>query len=101
MGHSSSSVLRSSRGCPENVLGTPRINLPGTSLERLIRTLPGWSNRTFRGHPRDVGGYIFAGWEIANTGGLVKKNYFNRIVTEIENKTPDVTDFIKKTDTDK
>ena len=79
----------------------PRINLPGTPLESLIKTLPGQSNRTFRGHPRDVGSYIFAGWEIANTGGLVKKNYFNRIVTEIENKTPDVTDFIKKTDTDK
>ena len=63
---------RSSKGCPEKVLGTSRINLPGTSLERQIRTPPGHcirtspgrqirmsprrSNRIFRGRPGDVGG---------------------------------------------
>ena len=65
-------LSRSSRGRPENVLGTSRINLPGTSLERQIKTSPGrhfrtsperqigtspgWSNRIFRGRPGDVGG---------------------------------------------
>ena len=57
-------LSRSSRGRPENVLGTSRINLPGTSLERQIktspgrhfRTSPGRSNRIFRGRPGDVGG---------------------------------------------
>ena len=46
----------SSRGCLENVLGTSRINLPGTSLERQIWTSLGRSNRIFRGCPGDVGG---------------------------------------------
>ena len=65
-------LSRSSRGRPENVLGTSRINLPGTSLERQIKTSPGRhfrtspgrqigtspgrSNRIFRGRPGDVGG---------------------------------------------
>ena len=64
-------LSRSSRGRPENVLGTSRINLPGTSLEHQIKTSPGrrfrtspgrqigtspWrSNRIFRGHSGDVG----------------------------------------------
>ena len=63
-------LSRFSRGRPENVLGTSRMNLPGTSLERQIKTSPGrhfrmsWgreigtflgrSNRIFRGRPRDV-----------------------------------------------
>ena len=66
--------------CSENVLGTSRINLPGTSLERQIKTShgrhfrtspgrqiatclrrqtetsPGRSNRIFRGRPGDFGG---------------------------------------------
>ena len=73
-------LSRSSRGRPENVLGTSRINLPGTSLERQIKTSPGrhfrtspgrqirtspgrqigtslgQSNRIFRWRPGDVGG---------------------------------------------
>ena len=65
-------LSRSSRGRPENVLGTSRINLPGTSLERQIKTSPGRhfrtspgrqietspgrSKRIFRGRPEDVGG---------------------------------------------
>ena len=73
-------LSRSSRECPENVLGTSQINLSGTSLERQIRTSTGrqfrtctrcqigtpsgcqirtslgWSNRIFRGRPGDVGG---------------------------------------------
>ena len=65
-------LSRSSRGRPENVLGTSRMNLPGTSLERRIKmspgrhfrtspgrqigTFPGRSNRIFRGRPGDVGG---------------------------------------------
>ena len=65
-------LWRSSKGRPENVLGTSRINFPGTSLERQIRTLPGHyirtssgrqigmsprrSNRIFRGRPGDSGG---------------------------------------------
>ena len=65
-------LSRSSRGRPENVLGMSRINLPGTSLERkiktspgrhfrmsresLIGTSPGRSNRIFRGRPRDIRG---------------------------------------------
>ena len=73
-------LWRSSRGRPENVLGTSRINLPGTSLERQIKTSPGRhfrtspgrqigtspgrqigtslgrSNRIFRGRPGDVEG---------------------------------------------
>ena len=63
-------LRRSSRGRPENVLGTSWINLPRTSLERQIRVSlghhfmtspgcqikmsPGWSNRIFRGRPQDV-----------------------------------------------
>ena len=63
---------RSSKRRPGNVLATSRINLPGTFLGhqtrtssvrhfrtfpgRQIETSPGWSNRIFRGHPRDVGG---------------------------------------------
>ena len=71
---------RSSRGRPKNVLGTSRINLPGTSLGPQIRTSPGchfgtspglqigtslgcqigtssgWANRIFRELPRDVKG---------------------------------------------
>ena len=65
-------LSRSSRGRSEKVLGTPRINLPGTSLERQIKTSPGshfrsspgrqigtspWrSNRIFRGRPGNAGG---------------------------------------------
>ena len=73
-------LSRSSRGRPENVLGTSQINLPGTFLERQIRTSPGRHfrtsperqlgtssecqigtspgrlNRIFRGRPGDVGG---------------------------------------------
>ena len=73
-------LSRSSRECPENVLGTSQINLSGTSLERQIRTSTGrqfrtytrcqigtpsgcqirtslgWSNRIFRGRPGEVGG---------------------------------------------
>ena len=76
-------LSRSSRGRPENVLGTSRINLPGTSLERQIKTSlgrhfrtsserqigtslwrqietsPGRSNRIFRGRPGDQ--YLPAG----------------------------------------
>ena len=60
------------KGCPENFLGTSRINLPGTSLGRQIRTSPGryfetspgrqigtsprWSNMIFRGRTGDIGG---------------------------------------------
>ena len=59
---------RSPRGRPENVLGTSRINLPGTSLGREIRMSPGChfgspqdvrSGRPrngSRGRPGDVGG---------------------------------------------
>ena len=47
-------LSRSSRGRPENVLGTIRINLPGTSLERQIKTSPGRHFRTSSGRPRDV-----------------------------------------------
>ena len=36
--HHSDVFSRSSRGRPQNVLGTFRINLPGTSLGRQIRT---------------------------------------------------------------
>ena len=73
-------LSRSSRWCHENVLGSSRINLPGTSLERQIKvspghhfrtspgrqigmspghqigTSPGRSNRIFRGRSGDVGG---------------------------------------------
>ena len=73
-------LWRSSKGRPENVLGTSRINLPGTSLERQIRTSTGHhfrtppgryirtsrgrqigmsprrSNRIFRGRPGDIRG---------------------------------------------
>ena len=73
-------LSRSSRGRPENVLGMSRIKLPGTFLERQIKTSPGrhfrtspgrqigkspgrqigtspgLSNRIFRGRPGDVGG---------------------------------------------
>ena len=64
-------LWKSSKGRLENVLGTPRINLSGASLERQIRTSPGrhfrmstrhqiwtspgWANRIFRGCPGDVG----------------------------------------------
>ena len=72
-------LSRSSRERPENVVGTSRVNLPGTSLEGQIRTSPGrhfrmspgrqigtspgrqigtspeWSNWTFRGRTGDVG----------------------------------------------
>ena len=80
VGTSSLSTLKSSRGRPENVLGTSRTNLPGTPLEcrigtsperhfrtslgrqigtflgRKIRTSPGRSNRTFRRRLGDIGG---------------------------------------------
>ena len=46
-------LSRSSRGRPENVLGTSRINLPGTSLERQIKTSPGRHFRTSPG--RQIG----------------------------------------------
>ena len=73
-------LSRSSTGRPENVLGTFRINFPGTSLERQIKTSPwrhirmspgyqirtspgrqtetspGRSNRIFREWPGDVEG---------------------------------------------
>ena len=72
-------------GPPENVLGTSRINLPVTSLERRIKTFsgrhfrtspghqigtspgrqigtsPGRSNRIFRGHPGDARGDVPSG----------------------------------------
>ena len=75
-------LLRSSSGRPENVLTKSRNNLPGTSLERQIKTSPGrqfrtspgghirnstgrhivassgWSNRIFRGRRGDVGGEV-------------------------------------------
>ena len=71
-------VLRSSStGRPENVLGTSRINLPGTSLERQIRSSPGrhfqttprrqigaspgWTNRIFKGRPGKVWEGTFLG----------------------------------------
>ena len=63
-------LWRSSRGHPENVLGTSQINFPGMSHERHFRTSPGHqfgtsperqtgtspgrSNRIFRGRPGDV-----------------------------------------------
>ena len=34
-------LWRSFRGRPENVLGASQINLPGTSIERQVRTFPG------------------------------------------------------------
>ena len=46
-------LSRSSRGRPENVLGTSQINLPGTSLKRQIKTSPGRHFRTFPG--RQIG----------------------------------------------
>ena len=61
-------LRRSSRGRPENVLGTSRINVPGASPERQIRTsldvisgrpqdvrLGRPRHRIFRGRPGDVG----------------------------------------------
>ena len=39
-------------GHPENALGMSRINLPGTPLERQIKTAPGRHFRTSRGRPR-------------------------------------------------
>ena len=77
-------MSRSSRGRPENVLGTSPVNLLGTSLERQIKTSPGRqigtcpgrqigtsperSNRIFRGHPgtleEDVLRTIFASWVV-------------------------------------
>ena len=53
---------RSSRGRPEKVLGTSRIKLPGTSLERQIKTSPGRPNRIFRGRPGEVGGGTSSGY---------------------------------------
>ena len=63
---------KSSRGRPENVLGTSQINLPETSVGRHFETspgrqirtsrgrqfgtFPGWSNRCFRGRPGDISG---------------------------------------------
>ena len=66
-------LSRSSRGRPENVLGTSRINLPGTPLERQIKTSPrrqigmppGQSNRIFRGRPGYVGGV--RPWDVLGT----------------------------------
>ena len=65
-------LSRSSRERTENVLGKSQINLPGTSLERQIKTSPGCqivtspggqigtslgqSNRIFRGRPGEVRG---------------------------------------------
>ena len=70
-------LRRSSRGRRENILGTSRMNLPGTSLERQIRTSPGshfqtsrrrqigtssgWSNRIFKGRPGNVWEGTFLG----------------------------------------
>ena len=75
-------LSRYSRGRPENFLGLSRINLPGTCLERRVKTSPGrhfktspgrWtgtspgrqigmsavrSNRFFRGPPGDAGGDV-------------------------------------------
>ena len=92
-------LSRSSRGRPENVLGTSRINLPGTSLERQIKTSPGRhfrttpgrligtslgrSNRIFRGRPRDVGGgrpgdqYLPAGFRVILTLIIYLKPLFS------------------------
>ena len=44
---------RSSRGRPENVLGTSRISLSGTSFERQTKTSPGRHLRTYPG--RQIG----------------------------------------------
>ena len=65
-------LWRSSSGRPENIVGTSRINLPGTSPRRHFRTspgrqigtsagrqigtFPGRPNRIFRGRPEDVRG---------------------------------------------
>ena len=57
-------ISGSSRGYPENVVGTSQITHAGTSLERQIKASPGRhfrtslgrSNRIFRGRPGDVGG---------------------------------------------
>ena len=70
-------LRRSSRARRENVLGTSRINFPGTSLEHQIRTSPGrhfqtsprrqirlspgWSNRIFKGRPGNVWEGTFLG----------------------------------------
>ena len=79
LGHPSLSTLKVLQGRPENVQGTSRINLPGTSLKHRIRTSPerhfrtslgrqigtspGRSNRIFRGRWRGTSwGPIFAGW---------------------------------------
>ena len=40
-------LWRSSRRSPEKVLGTCRINFPGTSLGCQVRTYQGWSNWIF------------------------------------------------------
>ena len=48
-------LWRSSRGRPENVLPTCRVNFPGTFLECQIRTSPWRSNWIFRVHLGDVG----------------------------------------------
>ena len=104
-------LWRSSRERPENVLGTSRINLPGTSLEgqirtspgrhfrsfpgrqigmspgRQIETSPGWSNRTFRGRPGDVLGICSWNWEklkfIRSFNFTLKKQVFSTSISEI------------------
>ena len=95
-------LWRSSKGRPEKVLGTSRINLPGTSLERqirmpsghYIRTSPGRqigmsprrSNRIFKGRPGDVGGEC--PWDVlgTNTCPLGYKRRFSWIWHYSKNK---------------
>ena len=83
--------------CFEDPLGDVRINFPGTSLERQIRTYigrhfttspgrqigtypgrqigtsPGWSIRIFRGRPGDVGGDVL-GTNICWLGSSIYNN---------------------------
>ena len=65
---------KSSCGRPENVLGTSRINLPGMSLERQIKTSPG---RHFRTSPRRQIG-TSPGRQIGTSPGLSKKIFRGR-----------------------
>ena len=60
-------LSRSSRGRPENVLGTSQINLPGTSLKRQVKTSPGRHFRTFSG--RQIG--TSSGWSNRSLGDVL------------------------------
>ena len=89
--------LGTSWECPDNVL----INLPGTSLERQIRTSPGRhfrtsperqtetspgrSNRIFRGRPGDIGGG--RPWDVLRTNICrVSFEWFRNICEEKKNQ---------------